>query len=305
MPQYNFKVDVELEAKVKKALEDSGHEGKSAFLADMVSVYSSHLANRVNSVSEKIATYSHINESTKEGLEKLFTHLLSTIDYNFSIVSQEQQRIEEERAELEKRAIEVNSLIDKIKLDSIEEKKLLELNHKKELETVLKEKNLLEESLEQERKELAKSKTEIISLSTIAEQTSSIIKENKELRLLLSSTENKHKEELVKVEALHKDVLERLNIDKEELARVHSDLEKQLRAEEQKHFITSHELGRCKEDLSLAKKNSKNEIEKLKQVESVLQDKIDDLSKKLSDLSSKYNHLLGKVEVFEALEEKK
>ena len=305
MAQYNFKVDDELEAKVKKALEDSGHEGKTAFLADMVAIYSSHLANREDSISEKMAAYSHINSSTKEGLEKLFTHLLSTMDYNFSMVAQEQQRIEKERGEVEERAIELDSLVDKLKLDFIEEKRTLELSHKEELEALLKEKKLLENSLEVEREELVKAREEVSSLSAIAEQTSLVIEENKGLRTLLSSNEQKYKEELLEVEALHKDVLEQLKGEKEELARVRSDLEKQLRDEEQKHFITSHELERCREDLVLAKESSLGEIEKFKQGESLLQEKIGVLSEELADLSSRYNQLLGKVEVFESLKNKR
>ena len=305
MAQYNFKVDDELEAKVKKALEDSGHNGKTAFLEDMVSVYSSHLANRVDSISEKIASYIHINESTKEGLEKLFSHLLSTMDYNFSIVAQEQQRIEKERAEVNQRAIELDSLVDKLKLEFIEEKNVLELSYKEELEAVLKEKKLLEESLVLEREELVKAREEVSSLSTIAEQTSLVIEENKELRTLLSSNEQKYKEELLEVEALHKDVLNRLRGEKEELVRVCDDLEMKLRDEEKKHFITSHELERCREDLVLVKENSLLEIEKFKQGESLLQGKIGALSEELADLSSKYNQLLGKVEVFELLKDKK
>ena len=303
MPQYNFKVDEELEAKVKKALEDSGHEGKSAFLADMVSVYSAHLANRVDSISEKISSYAHINDSTKEGLERLFTHLLSTIDYNFSIVAQEQHRIEEERGELDRRAKEVNSLVDKLKLEFIEEKRLLESEFKERLDEVLKEKKSLESSLELEREELVKAREEIRSLSAIAEQTSLVIEENKGLRTLLSSNEQKYKEELLEVEALHRNVLEQLKGEKEELVRVCDDLDRKLRDEEKRHFITSHELERCREDLVVVKENSLGEIENFKQSNSLLEEKIASLSEQLADLSSRYHQLIGKVQVFEALGE--
>jgi uncharacterized protein YukE len=298
MGQYNFKVDDELEAKVKKALEDSGHEGKTDFLSDMVAVYSSHLVNREESMSEKIAAYSHINDSTKEGLEKLFTHLLSTMDYNFSMVSQEQQRIEKERAEVEERAIEVDSHIDKLQLAFIEEKRLLEVGYKDELELSQKESERYKEALEQERKELVKAKEELASLATIAEQTSSVIEENKELRTLLTSNDKEYKEEL---DQLSNNFIN----EKNELTKNISELEKLLRAEEQKHFIATHELKRCKEEFSLAKSSSKEDIEKMKQDELALQEKVNGLSEELSGLSSKYNQLLGKVEVFESLSETK
>ena len=308
MKQYNFKIDDELEAKIKKALEESGHEGKTAFLDDMVAVYSSHLVNREESMSEKIAAYSHINNSTKEGLEKLFTHLLSTMDYNFSIVSQEQQRIEKERAEVEERAIEVDSQMDKLQLSFIEEKKLLEVGYKEELELSQKERDTLNEALELERKELIKVKEELASLATITEQTSSVMEENKELRTLLSSNEKEHKEVLLKVEALKKEELTQLHStftdEKKELTQSISELEKRLRAEEQKHFVATHELERCREDLSLSKESSKEDIEKMKEVELSLQEKVNGLSEELSGLSSKYNQLLGKVEVFESLNDK-
>lgn len=308
MKQYNFKIDDELEAKIKKALEESGHEGKTAFLDDMVAVYSSHLVNREESMSEKIAAYSHINNSTKEGLEKLFTHLLSTMDYNFSMVSQEQQRIEKERAEVEERDIEVDSQMDKLQLSFIEEKKLLEVGYKEELELSQKERDTLNEALELERKELAKVKEELASLSTIAKQTSSVIEENKELRTLLSSNDKEHKEALLKVEALKKEELTLLRNnftdEKKLLTQSISELEKRLRAEEQKHFVATHELERCREDLSLSKESSKEDIEKMKEVELALQDKVNGLSEKLSGLSSKYNQLLGKVEVLESLNDK-
>ena len=290
MGQYNFKVDDELEAKVKKALEDSGHEGKTDFLSDMVAVYSSHLVNRKESMSEKIATYSHINDSTKKGLEKLFTHLLSTIDYNFSMVSQEQQRIEKERAEVEEKAIEVDSQIDKFKLLFIEEKRVLEIHYKEELELSQKERDTLNEALELERKELAKVKEELASLSTIAEQTSSVIEENKELRTLLSSNYKEYKEALHTLETLQKEELEKLNNnsinEKKELTQSISELEKRLRDEEQKHFVATYEL------------------EQYKEVELALQEKVNELSDKLSELSSRYNQLLGKVEVLESLKDK-
>ena len=308
MAQYNFKVDDELAEQIKKALEDSGHEGKTAFLADMVAIYSAHLVNREESMSEKIAAYSHINDSTKEGLEKLFTHLLSTMDYNFSMVSQEQQRIEKERAEVEERAIEVDSQMDKLQLSFIEEKKLLEVGYKEELELSQKERDTYKEALELERKELIKVKEELASLATITEQTSSVMEENKELRTLLSSNEKEHKEVLLKVEALKKEELTQLHStftdEKKELTQSISELEKRLRAEEQKHFVATHELERCREDLSLSKESSKENIEKMKEVELALQDKVNGLSEKLSGLSSKYNQLLGKVEVFESLNDK-
>jgi len=308
MAQYNFKVDDELEAQVKKALADSGHEGKTDFLADMVAVYSSHLVNREESISEKIAAYSHINSSTKEGLEKLFTHLLSTMDYNFSIVSQEQQRIEKERAEVKERAIEVDSQVDKLKLAFIEEKKLLDATYREEVSLFQKERDTLQGELEQERLELVKVKEELFSLATIAEQTSLVMEENRELRTLLSSNEKEHKDELLKVESLLKDEMSQLSSsymdEKEGLSLNISELEKRLRAEEQKHFMVTHELERCREDLSLIKESSTEEVEKMKSIELVLQDKVDGLSESLTDLSSKYNQLLGKVEVFEALGEK-
>ena len=309
MKQYNFKIDDELEAKIKKALEESGHEGKTAFLDDMVAVYSSHLVNREESMSEKIAAYSHINNSTKEGLEKLFTHLLSTMDYNFSMVSQEQQRIDKERDEVEERAIEVDSQIDKLQLSFIEEKRLLEVRYKEELELSQKERDTLNEALELERKELAKVKEELASLSTIAEQTSSVIEENKELRTQLSSNDKEYKEALHTLETVQKEELEQLNNnsinERKELTQSISELEKRLRAEEQKHFVATHELERCKEDLSLAKRSANEDIEKMKQDELVLQGKVNGLSEELNGLSSKYNQLLGKVEVFESLKDKK
>ena len=308
MKQYNFKIDDELEAKIKRALEQSGHEGKTAFLDDMVAVYSSHLVNREESMSEKIATYSHINKSTKEGLEKLFTHLLSTMDYNFSVVSQEQQRIEKERVEVKERAREVESQIDKLQLSFIEEKRVLERQYKEEIEQSNQERDRLKEVLAQERKELIKVKEELASLATIAEQTSSVMEENKALRALLSSNEKEHKEALLKVEALKKEELTQLRHDfsdeKKALTQSIRELEKRLRAEEQKLFVATHELERCQEELSLAKEISKEEIEKMKQNELALQEKVDGLSKELSGLSSKYNQLLGKVEVFELLSEK-
>jgi predicted nuclease with TOPRIM domain len=64
-------------------------------------------------------------------------------------------------------------------------------------------------------------------------------------------------------------------------------------------------LKRCKEEFSLAKSSSKEDIEKMKQDELALQEKVNGLSEELSGLSSKYNQLLGKVEVFESLKDKK
>ena len=297
MAQYNFKIDEELEVKVKKALVDSGHEGKAEFLADMVAIYSSHLVNREESMSEKIFAYAHINDKTKEGLEKLFTHLLSTIDYNFSMVSQEQQRIEKEKAEFEERVCEVDSQIDKLKLAFIEEKKLLEESYIEKVDLYKKERDSVKKLLDQERLELVKVKEELSSLVTIAGQTSSIIKENKELRTLLSSNEKEHKEELLNVETLLKEELTQLRIsyidEKKELTQNITELKNSLRLEEKKYFVANHSWERCKE-----------ELDNMKKVEVLLQEKLNGLSEDLTNLSSKYNQLIGKVEVFEAFGEK-
>jgi hypothetical protein len=94
MKQYNFKITPELEEKVKKALADSRIDGKSEFLEEMVSVYSSHLVNRHDEINLDMSAYKHINGKTKEVIEKTFLHLLSSMDYNFSSVLQEKLFIE-------------------------------------------------------------------------------------------------------------------------------------------------------------------------------------------------------------------
>lgn len=133
MAQYNFKLSDELKDKVEKLLEDSGLEGKNEFLEEMVNVYSTHLIDSKEDMNEEIASCKHINTQSKEVLSKTFSHLLSTIDYNFSSMLQEKIEIEEERKKLAEKTTLLDQELYKMKMIYLEERKILEDNFKEEL----------------------------------------------------------------------------------------------------------------------------------------------------------------------------
>jgi len=302
MKQYNFKITPELEEKVKKALEDSGLSGKSEFLEDMVTVYSSHLVNR-NETDIDMSAYKHINSKTKEVLHKTFLHLISTMDYNFSSLLQEKLFIEEEKQKLAKKSIEVDNQVNKIKIESIEEKKKLELEHKEQIDTITAENRGLKERLTKEEGLLAKTKEDLLSLSVIAKQTTSVIEENKELRAKISLMEKERQEEITQLNRTHskeKQILEeRYTVEVKELKANIGELEKSLTAKDKKLFEVSHTLERCREDLKSLNKKRESDLESFKKQEIEGQKRLDSATKELTEISSLYNQLIGKIEVFE------
>ena len=309
MAQHNFKISDELDEKVKKALTDSGLDGKSEFLEDMVNVYNAHLINREEDMHQEIAAYKHINAQSKEILTKTFSHLLSTIDYNFSSVLQEKILIEEEKKKLLDKSTLLDQELDKMKLQQIKERKVWEAEAKEEIRLLIEEKNRLSTTLEEERVVLEKNKKELSSLSIIAEQTSLVIEENKELRSSLTLLDKEHKDEIIKINSIHLqgiEVIEDKRIVEVKALKVNIvELQGSLRAEEKKLFELSHAFGRCEEDLELLRDRAKADLDLFSSKEEDYRSKFDDLSKELNNVSSKYNQLLGKVEVFESFEKNK
>ena len=84
-------------------------------------------------MNEEIASCKHINTQSKEVLSKTFSHLLSTIDYNFSSMLQEKIEIEEERKKLAEKTTLLDQELYKMKMIYLEERKILEDNFKEEL----------------------------------------------------------------------------------------------------------------------------------------------------------------------------
>lgn len=292
MKQYNFKITPELEEKVKKALNDSGLSGKSEFLEEMVTVYASHLVNRDDTIDLDISAYKHINNKTKEVLEKTFNHLLSSMDYNFSSLLQEKVFIEQEKKRLDEKSLELDGQVDRVKVELLEEQKVLEAQYSEKVRLLLEEKELLEGKLDNEHSLLIKVNKELSSLSTIAEQTSSVIEENKELRAKVLLMEREHRDALLGLDERHKVEVSSLNEHIEESQAL-------LRSEEKKLFEVSHSLERCQEDLRLLTERREGDLGSFALKEDDYLVKIDSLSKELALLSSTYNQLLGKVEVFE------
>ena len=292
MKQYNFKITPELEEKVKKVLNDSGLGGKSEFLEEMVTVYSSHLVNRDNEINLDMSAYKHINSKTKEVLEKTFNHLLSSMDYNFSSVLQEKLFIEQEKKRLDEKSVELDGQVDRVKVKLLEELKVLEARQDERVRLLLEKKEILKGKLDEESSQLLKVNKELSALSTIAEQTSTVMQENKELRAIVSSMEREHLEDKRVLEEKYLSEVESLkgNVD---------ELEGSLRIEEKKLFEVSHTLGRCEEDLKLVREKGKSDFMSFKQREEESQLKLDSLVDELGKVNSLYNQLLGKVEVFE------
>ena len=309
LKQYNFKIPEALEIKVKKALEDSGLEGKSDFLEDMVTVYSSYLIEREEDMHEGIAAYKHISKESKEVLSKTFSHLLSTIDYNFSSTLHEKIELDKERKRLLERSTLLDQELDRMKIVYLEERKEVEERFKEELKGLQQENERLLKALEGERTLLAKSKEEVNSLSLISEQTSLVLEENKKLRSSLSSLGKEHRSEIDILSSLHEKQLGELR-DRE--AKKLSLLEKKVEdlnilvlEKDKKIFELSHLLERSKEDLTASTLALQNSLEEFQVKEKNYKNEFEKISTQLIEVNSLYNQLLGKIEVLEALKNKK
>lgn len=303
LKQYNFKIPEALELKVKKALEDSGLEGKSEFLEDMVTVYSSHLIEREEDMHEEIAAYKHISKESKEVLSKTFSHLLATMDYNFSSALQGKIEIEEEKKRLLEQSTLLDQELDRMKIVYLEERKEFEERSKDELKGLQGENERLLKLLEGERTLLAKSKEEISSLSVIAEQTSLVLEENKQLRATLSSLEKEYRSEVDTLSRLHEQRLVELR-DRE--AKRVTLLEEKIEAlnvlvleKEKKVFEGSHLLERSKEDLKNSSLAYQNALQEFQLKEKDYKGELEKVSLELTEVNSLYNQLVGKVEVLE------
>jgi hypothetical protein len=309
MTQYNFKLPQELKDKVEKALVDSGLEGKNEFLEDMVQIYSTHLIDSKEDMNEEIAAYKHINTQSKEVLSKTFSHLLSTIDYNFSSMLQEKIEMEEERKKLVEKTTLLDQELDKMKLFYLEERKELESNSKEELRLLRDEKEKLAETLELERLASVKVKEELSSLSVIAEQTSSVMVENKELRASNTLMEKEHREKMNHFSKLHEEKLSEVkNVSSKQVISLEknlSSLQSSLRLEEKKLFEVSHILERCEDDLKVSDGMVQKNLDGFSIKEKDYTLKIEKLSSELVGVNSLYNQLIGKVDVLESLENKK
>ena len=305
MAQYNFKLSDELKDKVEKLLADSGLEGKNEFLEEMLNVYGVHLINSKEDMNEEIASYKHINAQSKEVLSKTFSHLLSTMDYNFSSVLQEKLEIEEEKKKLIEKSTLLDQELEKMKMVYLEERKASEEIFKKESLLLKEEIEKLATALELERTLSANMKEELSSLAIIAEQTSLVMSENKELRASSILMDEKYREKMSHFSKLHE---ERLTEVKEEsskkiipLEENISLLQESLHLEEKKLFEVSHILERCKNDLKVSHGMVQENLEEFSVKEKDYTLKIEELSSELLNINSLYNQSLGKIDVLEGL----
>ena len=301
MPQYNFYIDEELKERVEKTLVDSGISGKPKFLDNMVRVYQAHLASK-SDIEINMTAYQNTNQESKEVIQKAFTHILTTLDYNFSTLQQEKIYIEKQKHELNTQNEEIGQEVQKLKLKAHEEIK--ELNSKYELE----KDSLIQESKKVSKENkginelLKKNQEELKSMTSIVKQTSSVIQENKELRdgrieiekkysLEVDRVKNRCNNEIEKLKETHRNLEEKYSNKLDLLQSSYDKLQKIISGKEQELFEVTHAFSRCKEDLK----------EYQKQVEKE-QIKLDNKQKELEDTKSKYNQLLGKVEILERLE---
>jgi len=265
MPQYNFYIDEKLKERVEKALVDSGISGKPKFLDDMVRVYQGYLASK-SDIEIDMNSYQNTNQESKDVIQKAFTHILTTLDYNFSTLQQEKIYIEKQKHELNTQKEDVEQQVQKIKLKAYEDIKELNSKYELEKETFIQENKQLLEENKQIKELLQKSKEELNYMTSIAKQTNSIIEENRELKANIIEAEKKYSNKF--------DVLQDS----------YNKLQKTINKKEQELFEIRYSFTRCKEELK------KYQI------------KVDNKDKELDDMKSKYNQLLGKVEILERLE---
>jgi chromosome segregation ATPase len=281
MAQYNFYIDDELKEKTEKVLADSGITGKPKFLEEMVKVYQIHLASKTD-IKIDMSAYQNTNEQSKEAIQKAFTHILTTLDYNFSTLQQDKIYIEEEKQTLDSRTEEVKIEVEKLKLEAHEELKKLTVKNELEKSTFIEEnKKILEENIKN-RELLEKSQKELKSLSSIAEQTNNIMQENKELRANTTELQNNHSLEIDKLKKSHTNLEEQYNTKMDLLRASNEKLQESMNKKDKELFEATHTLTKCKEDLV----------------------KYDKKQKEFEEITSKYNQLLGKIEILESLKGK-
>jgi chromosome segregation ATPase len=212
-----------------------------------------------------MSAYQNINDQSKEAIQKAFAHILTTLDYNFSTLQQDKIYIEEEKQKLDSRTKEVDGEIEKLKLKAHEEIKELTVKNELEKVTFIEENKKVLEESRRNRELLEKSQKELKSLSPIVEQTSNIMQENKELRVSMAELQNNHNLEIDKLKASNE------------------KLQKSMNKKDKELFEVTHAFVKCKEDL----------------------ERYDKKQKEFEDITSKYNQLLGKIEILESLKGKK
>jgi seryl-tRNA synthetase len=142
-------------------------------------------------------------------------------------------------------------------------------------------KKILEENIKN-RELLEKSQKELKSLSSIAEQTNNIMQENKELRANTTELQNNHSLEIDKLKKSHTNLEEQYNAKMDLLRASNEKLQESMNKKDKKLFEVTHTLTKCKEDLV----------------------KYDKKQKEFEEITSKYNQLLGKIEILESLKGK-
>lgn len=301
MPQYNFYIDEELKERVEKIFADSGISGKPKFLDSMVRVYQSYLASK-SDIEIDISAYQNTNQESKEVIQKAFTHILTTLDYNFSTLQQEKIYIEKQKQKLNTRNEEIEQEVQKVKLKAYEEIKELNSQYELEKDSLIQEnKKVLQENKELNSL-LKKSQEELKSMTSIANQTGSIMQENKELRdsrieiekkysLEIDRVKNRYDNEIEKLKETHRNLEDKYSSKLDLLQNSYDNLQKKMSDKERELFEVTHAFTRCKEDVK------KYQIQAEKE-----QIKLDKKHKELEDTKSKYNQLLGKVEILEKLE---
>jgi seryl-tRNA synthetase len=137
----------------------------------------------------------------------------------------------------------------------------------------------------------------------IANQTSSVIDENRELRAKVPLIEKEHREEIVKINnscLQEKKVLEKKYlIELKGLKDTINKLEESLQTKDKRLFEVAHTLKRCQEDLRAIKEERESDLITFKKDNKEYQIKLDSVEKELGKVTSLYNQLLGKIEIFE------
>ena len=291
MAQYNFYIDDELKEKVEKVLSDSGIEGKPKFLEDMVNIYQIHLASKTD-LEIDMNAYQNLNQQNKENIQKAFKYILTTLDYNFSTLQQDKVYMEKEKQTLTHRREEIEAEVEKMKIEAYEELKEVTIKYELEKETLIEKNKKLSEENKSTQQLLEKNYKELESMSSIAKQTSSVMEENKRLRDEILALQKKYLLEQQEIEKRYTikidKVKEQLESKEIEFKTSNKDLQKELDTKDKELFKATHTLERYKEDLKKYQEEKKEQ-----------QIRFDKKIKELEEVTSKYNQLLGKLEVLE------
>jgi hypothetical protein len=92
LKQYNSKIDAEFKQELTTMEIDSKKDSRQEFLKEVVNGYKVYKTQKMVTNID-VSNFKNLNDETKKAMQKSFQYLLSLIDGNFAVLSQEKLAI--------------------------------------------------------------------------------------------------------------------------------------------------------------------------------------------------------------------